>query len=69
VFGRGETIVVEQRAVWRDADGNITSEREIATFFVVRDGKVARLVRYDSVEEALQATALDKGDLIEVTGP
>jgi hypothetical protein len=69
VFGRGETIVVEQRAAWRDADRKVSSEREIATVFVIRDGKIARLVRYDSVEEALRATALDRGDLIEAAEP
>jgi ketosteroid isomerase-like protein len=53
VFEHGDSVVVEQRAMWPGSPPQV-----VASAFSVRDGKVERVVRYASVSEALQAMGL-----------
>ena len=60
-FHRADTIVVEQRAQWRSADtGEATGSQTVASVFVVRDGKVTSVRRYDALADALGVTSLDE---------
>jgi len=66
VFHVNETVVVEQEATWTSADtGETTSVQTVASVFIVRDGRVASVVRHDSLSEALSAAGLDESDATE----
>jgi O-acetyl-ADP-ribose deacetylase (regulator of RNase III) len=59
VKDRGEQVVAEQLGVWRtDA---APREARLVTRFVVRDGRVQLLQRYDSLEQALLDAEVDGG--------
>ena len=61
VFHRVDTVVVEQEAEWCSADtGQATGGQIVASVFVVRDGQIARVVRYPDLTEALRAVNLDE---------
>jgi len=49
-----ETIVVEQTARWRAPDGRLTEPQLAASVFRVVDGKVASVLRFGSMPEALE---------------
>ena len=62
-FGRGNTIVLAQRGVWRSVEtGAVTGERDLASRFDIDGGRVARFARYDTIEEALGAAGLTSAD-------
>jgi hypothetical protein len=62
-FARGETVVLAQRGVWRSIEGgDMLSERDLASRFDVRDGRVVRFARYDSLDQALEASGLGLSD-------
>ncbi|MBW3633624.1 MAG: nuclear transport factor 2 family protein [Chloroflexi bacterium] len=63
-FAGPNTIVVEQIATWRTAEGGMTVPATIASSFRVEDGKVSRMVRFESVEAALAANGLTTRDEI-----
>jgi hypothetical protein len=66
VFYRAETVVAEQAATWRSADtGEVSDRQAVASVFVVRDGRVARVVRHPSLADALHAAGLDETDVTE----
>jgi ketosteroid isomerase-like protein len=58
-FADGDVAVVEQAAVWGAVEG--APEAVIATLFEARDGKFVRIVRYDTLSEALAAAGLVSG--------
>ena len=61
VFHHADTVIVEQWAKWRSADtGQITGSQTASSVFVVRDGRIARVVRYPDLADALSATGLDE---------
>ncbi len=52
---------MEQQAEWRSADtGEVTGSQTVASIFVVRDGRIASVVRYDDLAGALNAANLDE---------
>lgn len=57
VFSSGDRVVVAQRGVWHAPDGQV-SEAEVAARFVVRDGRVECVQRYDRLDEALARAGL-----------
>ncbi len=58
---RGNVVVVEQGAEWRSAQtGQTTDSQTVASVFVVRDGKVASVMRYPDLVTALRAAGLDE---------
>lgn len=59
IFLREDTLVTEQSAQWRDA-GQGTGEQVVASVFVVREGQVASVLRYDNLSDALKAADLDE---------
>jgi ketosteroid isomerase-like protein len=71
MLARGSVVVVEQEAAWYDAEtGAPASSQTVATVFVVRDGRIASVVRHGSLEDALRASGLGPEDeMDEVPGP
>lgn len=67
-FADNETVVVEQVAEWRGADGAVTSSQRLATAFTVRDGKLAGIYRYGNIGEALTTSGLDETHEIAAPG-
>ena len=62
-FHRAETVVVEGAARWRDAEtGQATGGQTVGSVFVVRDGRVARVVRHPDLASALLAAGLDESN-------
>ena len=61
VFHHADTVVVEQWAEWRSADtGQVTGGQSVSCVFVVRDDRVARIMRYPDLADALSVTGLDE---------
>jgi ketosteroid isomerase-like protein len=59
-FHRAETVVVEEEAEWHSAEtGEATGSQTAGSVFVVRDGRVARVMRYDDLAGALRAANID----------
>jgi SnoaL-like protein len=55
----GNTVVVEQRGVWRSLEtGEVTGEKIVASVFHVDDRHVVRFARYDNLDAALEAAGL-----------
>ncbi len=78
IFGRDQAMVVAQSATWSapaagsapgaastGADIAAGAPQDVASVFVVRDGLVARVVRYADVESALEAAGLTLADRVE----
>lgn len=62
-FAREGEVVVTQRARWRDAEtGRLGEPIAAASAFRVRDGRVRRIARFDTLDEALAAAGLDASD-------
>lgn len=65
-FHASETVVVEQDASWTSVEtGETAPAQTVASVFVVRDGRVASVVRHDALADALRAVALDESHAIE----
>jgi ketosteroid isomerase-like protein len=63
VFHRDDTVVVQQEAEWRSAEtGLVTGRQRLASIFVVREGRVASVVRYDDLTNALQKANLHESN-------
>jgi ketosteroid isomerase-like protein len=61
IFQHADTVVVEQWAQWRSTDtGQVIGSQTVGSVFVVRDGRVTRVVRYPELADALDATNLDE---------
>ena len=58
IFHHADTVVVEQRARWHSHTGEAIGSQTVGSVFVVRDGRVARVVRYPNLPDALDATDL-----------
>jgi ketosteroid isomerase-like protein len=53
-YQRGETVVVEETAEWREpGTDDLIGQQTVATLFVVRGGLVTRVVRYPDLATAL----------------
>ena len=62
-FGRGRTVVVEERAAWRDAEtGEEKGRAAVATVFKLSGGLVAGISRHDDLEMALENAGLLPSD-------
>lgn len=62
-FAREDQIVVAQHAQWQSAETGLEgSEADIASYFVVRGGKVTQFRRYDNLDDALREAGLEYSD-------
>lgn len=65
-FASGHAVVHAQLASWHDQQtGKVVSERPVSTYYRVQDGKVARVARYDRLQEALKQAGLSEADELE----
>lgn len=61
VFHRADTVVVEQWAQWRSAEtGQLSGSQTLGSVFVVRDYRIARVMRYPSLTDAMSAANVDE---------
>ena len=59
----GDAVVVEQRARWRDAaTGAPGKPQTVFTAFQIRAGRISRILRFDSLTDALRASGLSEDD-------
>lgn len=72
VYHRGDAVVVEQSARWplpdHGATGSpamaaLTDEQTVFTAFQVADGRITRLLRFDTLLPALEVSGLTEDDL------
>jgi hypothetical protein len=62
-FARGARVVVAQRGIWTDpTSGEIIGRSDVASAFEVKDGRVSRYARFDTLEEALAHADLKVSD-------
>jgi hypothetical protein len=60
-FARADAVVVSQRGVWKSPEtGETIGVSEIATRFLVKDGRVAQIARHDG-DDALDAALEEAG--------
>lgn len=68
-FARGDRAVLAQHGVWRSPETDeVMGEADVASVFHVRDGRITRYARYDTVEEGLAAAGLTESDERPGTG-
>jgi ketosteroid isomerase-like protein len=58
----GETVVAGQDASWRLEDGQATEPEPVASVFIVRDGRIASVVRHPNLATALAAASISSDD-------
>jgi ketosteroid isomerase-like protein len=63
-YAADDSVVVAQHGVWRDTrTGAVRGEADVATRFVIADGRVAEMQRYDDgLSSALRAAGLTEAD-------
>lgn len=63
-YAARDVVVVAQHGVWRDAaTGAVRGQADVATRFVIADGRVAEMQRYDDgLPVALRAAGLSEAD-------
>lgn len=64
-FVREVAVVVEEKGEWVEpATGQVTGSQTVASFFTVREGLIASILRFDSLEIALKEAGLGWQDEI-----
>ena len=64
-FHRDDTVVVEQGATWQRSEAGTTTEPQtVASVFIVKDGRVASVVRHADLTSALEASRLAYSDKV-----
>lgn len=67
-FRAGDTVVVEQRAVWRDPEtGAESGSQLVATAFSIEHGRIASIARYGFLAEAVHSANMDESN--EIAAP
>ncbi|MGH6944614.1 MAG: nuclear transport factor 2 family protein [Geminicoccaceae bacterium] len=65
VFRRGQTVVVEQDALWRSPDtGEVIGSEVVASVFVIQSGRVVSVHRHPDLATALNAAGLGEADRV-----
>ncbi len=59
-YAKGNEVISVQRATWENQNGHVT----IYTFMEIKNGKVHRLGRYDTLDDALGQCQLNEEDKI-----
>jgi len=63
VFADNDAVVVLQHGIWHSpGTENVVGEQEVASSFRVRDGRVVRLARFVTLDEALRDAGLGLED-------
>ncbi|HEX2323756.1 MAG TPA: nuclear transport factor 2 family protein [Chloroflexota bacterium] len=68
-FARGQTVVVEEDASWRDPHtGEAQEAQVVATAFDLREGRIARISRLPDLKSALRAAGMEARDEVPQSG-
>jgi ketosteroid isomerase-like protein len=63
IFARADRVVVVQQGIWRSAQtGAVIGEAQVASSFRVEQGRIMRVARYDTLEQALDDAGLTDAD-------
>lgn len=60
-YAKDKKVVYEQEGTWEDQNGQVT----IYTFMEIKNGKVARISRYDSLDDAFADSGLNEENIIK----
>ncbi|MCH4827991.1 nuclear transport factor 2 family protein [Planococcus halocryophilus] len=60
-YAKGDEVICVQKATWEHQSGHVT----IYTYMQMRNGKVHRLGRYDTLDDAFGECHLSEEDLVE----
>lgn len=60
-YAKGNEVICVQKATWENQNGHVT----IYTFMEIRNGKVHRLGRYDTLDDAFGQCHLSEEDKVE----
>ena len=62
-FSEGNTVVVEHYGTWRSVEtGEVMGQSEVASRFVIKNGRVSVYERFDSLNKALDSANLSMKD-------
>ncbi|MGM7700425.1 DUF3224 domain-containing protein [Pseudalkalibacillus sp. Hm43] len=64
IYGRKGVLVYEQHAKWSGQEGRTAGEANAASVLKVKDGKVAFIARFDSLEKALKEAGIQESDKV-----
>jgi limonene-1,2-epoxide hydrolase len=60
-FHQNEVVVVEELGQWHSAEkGEMISSQEVASIFIVQQGRIASIMRLDSLKVAFEASDLNE---------
>ncbi|MDN7246816.1 nuclear transport factor 2 family protein [Planococcus shenhongbingii] len=59
-YAKGNKVVFEQEGTWQDQNGKVT----VFTFMEVKNGKVVRISRFDTLDDAFGDSGLSEEDEI-----
>jgi ketosteroid isomerase-like protein len=63
IFARADRVVAVQQGIWRSAEtGEVIGEAQVASSFRVEQGRIVRVARYDTLEQALDDAGLTGDD-------
>ncbi len=63
IFARADRVVAVQQGVWRSPEtGAVIGEAQVASSFRVERGRIARVARYDALEQTLEDAGLTGDD-------
>ena len=63
IFAQDNIIVLAQHAVWHSVEGSkIIGEADVASEFRVKDQKVVKYARYETLDEALKKAGINSTD-------
>ena len=63
VFAKGDAVVFSQYGVWRPlAAGELQGEAKVASSFLVQNGQITEVARYDTLAEALAHAGSGEAD-------
>ncbi|TAA72051.1 nuclear transport factor 2 family protein [Planococcus salinarum] len=60
-YAKGDCVICEQEATWEHESGHVT----VYTFMEIREGKVHRIGRFDSLDEAFGYCPLSEEDKVD----
>ena len=64
-FQRDHVVVVEERGQWLAQDsGDVIGDQVVASVYEVSNGRIGRIMRYDTLASALAAAGLSEDDRV-----
>lgn len=60
-YAKGDCVVYEQEGRWEDENGQVM----LYTFMEIKEGKVKRIARFDTLDEAFGYCAMNEEDIVK----